>query len=139
MPLFRKKPVVIEARQTGQDYDQDCEILGWCKGNANDYPFFSIHTLEGVYNVTPGDWVIKGVEGEFYPCKPDIFEKTYEPVDKPIPEPSVDLSSTSDPMVWAEEFVRMFANQQIGSEEVVDEGLMVGWFANAMSAKDMNP
>lgn len=59
---FRKKPVVIEAYQTGVPLD--------------------IETLEGVMHAEPGDWIITGVNGEKYPCKPDIFEKTYEPVEE---------------------------------------------------------
>lgn len=82
---FRKKPVVIEARQTGRDYDSDCSILAWCNGvlphpdliEGTDI-LFGIATLEGIMSVCSGDWVIKGVKGEFYPCKPDVFEKTYE-------------------------------------------------------------
>jgi len=57
---FRKKPVVIEAVQTDAPLD--------------------IETLEGVMHASPGDWIITGINGEKYPCKPDIFEKTYEPV-----------------------------------------------------------
>ena len=82
---FRKKPVVIEAWQTGQDYDEDCAILGWCDGRAVGADdgvgnaIIAIDTLEGTMLVEPGDWVIRGVKGEFYPCKPDIFEATYEP------------------------------------------------------------
>lgn len=58
---FRKKPVIIEAYQT------DKEIF--------------IETLEGVMKANIGDWIITGVNGEKYPCKPDIFAKTYEPVE----------------------------------------------------------
>ena len=84
---YRKKPVVIEARQTGVDYDEDCAIAEWCGGTIphpdalaeTDY-LFSIFTLEGDLWVSAGDWVIQGVQGEFYPCKPDIFAATYEPV-----------------------------------------------------------
>jgi len=90
MGTYRKKPVVIEARQTGQDYDEDCLIMNWCGGVL---PFgeltleqtnhlFYINTLEGPLWVSPGDWIIKGVQGEFYPCKPDIFEATYEKVEE---------------------------------------------------------
>lgn len=57
---FRKKPVVIEAYQTEKEID--------------------IETLEGTMHGNIGDWIITGVHGEQYPCKPDIFEKTYEPV-----------------------------------------------------------
>lgn len=58
---FRKKPVIIEAYQT------DREMI--------------IHTLEGDHRAAVGDWIITGVKGEQYPCKPDIFDKTYEPVE----------------------------------------------------------
>ena len=80
---YRKKPVVIEARQyTGYNYP---EIQDWITGKINiwpqwihDYGDFTISTLEGDMKVSKDDYVIKGVNGEFYPCKPDIFEKTYE-------------------------------------------------------------
>lgn len=78
---FRKKPVVIDAVQyTGQHIDGVC--TGECVGNGyevNAAPH--IHTLEGDHTVSMGDWVITGVKGEKYPCKPDIFEATYEAVD----------------------------------------------------------
>jgi hypothetical protein len=76
---FRKKPVVIEAVQwTGDNSMEMQEFLGehW----ENPYPdVLAIHTLEGYHQAQKGDWIIKGVKGEFYPCKPDIFEQTYEP------------------------------------------------------------
>ena len=62
MAKFRKRPVVIEAYQTGIEMD--------------------IHTLEGIMHADVGDWIITGIHGEQYPCKPDIFDKTYEPVDQ---------------------------------------------------------
>ena len=77
---FRKKPVVIEAvRWTGKNLDVMHEFL-----NAHTLRYdggfnLSIKTLEGTMMATPGDWIIKGVKGEFYPCKPDIFEASYEP------------------------------------------------------------
>ena len=58
---FRKRPIVIEAYQTDKE--------------------MRIPTLEGPLRAAPGDWIITGVRGEQYPCKPDIFEKTYEPVE----------------------------------------------------------
>ena len=81
---FRKKPVVIEAIQyTGKsdDIKRINENFGlnlhmlWTKPSKLRIP-----TLEGGMCATEGDWIIKGVKGEFYPCKPDIFEATYEPV-----------------------------------------------------------
>lgn len=90
MPKFRKKPIVIEAIQVTKEmrneggpfpewaiphlehgHTEKIENSGWllCK------------TLEGKLNVSDGDFLICGVNGEVYPCKPDIFEKTYEPAD----------------------------------------------------------
>ena len=91
---FRKRPVVIEAML----YDgtmKSIETIGdWAKSPPGEDAWISwvttdgvrvedplIHTLEGEMHVSPGDWIIKGVQGEFYPCKPDIFVETYEPVD----------------------------------------------------------
>lgn len=85
MPKFRKKPVVIEAMQfDGHNYD---EVAAWAGDKFKD--IFSpagtldlyIKTLEGEMHVSVNDWIIKGVKGEFYPCKPDIFEQTYERAD----------------------------------------------------------
>ncbi len=84
---FRKRPVVIEAIQAMGTPDSNREIIDWTRGsgtpasmdkNGSGIYQLSISTLEGAHWVTPGDWVIKGVAGEFYPCKPDIFAATYE-------------------------------------------------------------
>lgn len=109
---FRKKPVVIEAHQWFQngDHPEDCsrllnfvddviflsegkivrryrhpnvpgdKICEHCDKTMHDHGW--IDTLEGGYNVCPGDWIITGVNGEKYPCKPDIFEATYEMVEE---------------------------------------------------------
>lgn len=80
MPMFRKKPVVIEAVQyTGSNLDELRQFVPEeHRDNRIGVPL-GIKTLEGVMTVTDGDWIIKGVKGEFYPCKPDIFDATYEP------------------------------------------------------------
>lgn len=87
MGKYRKKPVVIEARQVTRGNMADISM--WCGGSSisvdpdnQDGDHFLIGTLEGSMKSRIGDWVIKGVNGEFYPCKPDIFEKTYEAVDE---------------------------------------------------------
>lgn len=86
MPKFRKKPVVIEAVQFFDTVEslealQELGIDPLRLGYENpENPELKIETLEGVMTASVGDWIIKGVSGEFYPCKPDIFEKTYEPV-----------------------------------------------------------
>lgn len=85
---YRKKPVVVEAqkfikadrstwhpkiRQGGYGYDVTQERFA--------YPPFWVKTLEGFHEVSDGDWIITGVKGEVYPCKPDVFVMTYEPVE----------------------------------------------------------
>lgn len=85
MAKFRKKPVEIEARQwTGENADEIQAFLhdgrehaaaGWVKGQYVD-----IGTLEGLMVASPGDWIIKGVKGEFYPIKDEIFRETYDAV-----------------------------------------------------------
>lgn len=100
MPKFRKKPVVIEAHRWRTNGDHPNDGPGHSEGEVvryfrhPDYDGHDIHdpcgydwnrhgwidTLEGGHTVCPGDWIITGVQGEVYPCKPDIFEATYEPV-----------------------------------------------------------
>ena len=82
---FRKKPVIIEARQFR--FDGDWKLLAdWCGGQLNTTsligPHIVIHTLEGDHKALLGDWIIRGVQGEFYPCKDSIFTQTYEPVNE---------------------------------------------------------
>jgi hypothetical protein len=80
MPKFRKKPVVINAvRWTGENWE---EIADFHRGDAftTTERVLNIATLEGVMQAQPGDWIIEGVKGEVYPCKPDIFAATYEAV-----------------------------------------------------------
>ena len=88
---FRKKPVVIEATQWFKHGDHPMVYPAVSKNVDTWYaeqvgvPAESlgmIDTLEGAHYVTPGDWIITGVKGEHYPCTPDIFEMTYEPVEQ---------------------------------------------------------
>jgi hypothetical protein len=88
MPKYRKKPVVIEAiKFDGHNTDEVEKFVGkrlhqQSTGGIAGRPIWSvfIETLEGNMKADAGDWIIKGVKGEFYPCKPDIFEATYEAV-----------------------------------------------------------
>lgn len=94
---YRKKPVVIEAMRLHAEIGESdfldpntrahAEIAGWMMGHG--FKSFKVHgerrpyglaieTLEGVMVADPGDWIIRGEQGEFYPCKPYIFEATYE-------------------------------------------------------------
>ena len=84
MLKFRKKPVVIEAVQfTGLESMKDIYLLApeHCGITFNDQ-ILIINTSEGKMRASDGDWIIKGVAGEVYSCKPDIFEATYEKVDE---------------------------------------------------------
>lgn len=104
MSLFRKKPVVIEARHWDGSAESANFIIAWIRlnggiarwhpevrkaitpyreGDTNELvtpAHIDINTLEGTVRASIGDWVIMGVQGEFYPCKPDIFDETYEKV-----------------------------------------------------------
>ncbi len=84
---FRKKPVEIEAWQFNgenglhwpnwiHNYDRDGKVVFWSNENI-----LTIPTLEGQMFASKGDWIIKGIKGEIYPCKPDIFDMTYEKID----------------------------------------------------------
>lgn len=76
---YRKKPVVVEAVQwTGENHAEMCEFIDPEVFEIIPRVGLVIHTLEGDHHASPGDYIIKGVNGEFYPCKPDIFEKIYE-------------------------------------------------------------
>lgn len=81
MPKYRKKPVVIEAIQwTGENIDEIKVFTNYEFMFLSADGTFDIFTLEGKMKAIIGDWIIKGINGEFYPCKPDIFNKTYEVV-----------------------------------------------------------
>lgn len=89
MAKYRKKPVVIEAYQIPA-VEHTAQIPGWViQAVINNLIVpdpnggVTIPTLEGTMRGEVGDWIIKGVKGEFYPCKPDIFAATYDPVDDP--------------------------------------------------------
>ena len=76
---YRKKPVVIEAVQwTGENHAEMCEFIDPEVLEIKPKEGVVIRTLEGEHHASPGDYIIKGVNGEFYPCKPGIFVKTYE-------------------------------------------------------------
>lgn len=101
MNKYRKKPVVIEAMQFDGTIVSASAVAQWANSYPSpdhlDGPWFAyltrfddqvnahkatIRTLAGTFIVSKGDYIIKGVKGEFYPCKPDIFEATYDMVDQ---------------------------------------------------------
>ena len=88
MSYYRKKPVVIEAIEFKDTPDNIAELSEFMQKEIvisyeGEHPVLKIATLEGIMAANKGDYIIKGVNGEFYPCKPDIFEKTYEVYDGP--------------------------------------------------------
>ena len=80
---YRKKPVEVEAIQLTKD--NMIEVLSFCNSNdivaSNEDGQLSIRTLEGTMIASVNDYIIRGVKGEIYPCKPDIFEQTYDKVE----------------------------------------------------------
>jgi hypothetical protein len=87
MPRFRKRPVEIEAVRLAGDSVSDAvqfvpsdQFAGGGVLPDDGRFFVDIKTLEGTMRAVEGDWIIRGVQGEFYPCKPDIFAATYEEV-----------------------------------------------------------
>lgn len=102
---FRKKPVVITAKQWHSHGDHDAvEELpashpAWDSASQEKYRLGWVKTLEGGHVVTPGDWIITGVKGEHYPCTPGIFELTYEPA-------LAALASKQAPPEWTPEMSR---------------------------------
>lgn len=116
MAQYRKKPVTIEAVQFDglnlteiKDFVGDnCDVEIYDNWVTPPVARIVIHTLEGDMEVSKGDYVIKGVKGEFYPCKPDIFEQTYESVgpDKSLEEAAAKyaepyISTVTDNVKWA--------------------------------------
>lgn len=91
MPIFRKRPVEIEARQL--ERSNAPELAAWSGGlwrslygrgdRGEDLSHVVIPTLEGDHRADLGDFIIRGVKGEFYPCKPEIFAMTYEAMETP--------------------------------------------------------
>lgn len=82
MPVFQKKRVFVEAIQytDPESVKEIIKMKGDGLGINNSEDGLYITTLEGVMKADKGDWIIRGVKGEIYPCKPDIFELTYEQV-----------------------------------------------------------
>jgi hypothetical protein len=105
---FRKKPVEVEAMQYPGliDMEKRGEAISWLVEHGGEWRQVGdlhIVTLEGEMMVRPGWWIIRGIQGEFYPCAPDIFEATYEPVAEGAPsyEELVEiLAGVCDCAVW---------------------------------------
>ena len=102
---YRKMPVVVEAVQwTGENRAEMCEFIDPEAFEIIPRIGLVIHTLEGDYHASPGDYIIKGVNGEFYPCKPDIFAKTYESstLTPPAEDNNVPAKALNEPLTLEE-------------------------------------
>ena len=148
MKRYVKKPIVVEAVQYNGNNVQ--EILNFCGETVvvGMLSEITIKTLEGPLHVSDGDFIIKGVEGEFYPCKPDIFEKTYDVVEnaerpQTFGEKAVGITfnpSGSDEVYEA----KMLAAKQIDLLEkvhnkVTDDGkAMSSWVRNVLRTQAFN-
>ena len=119
---YRKKPVVIEAKQITEEacwaYWERGQLFFDRFGFSGDYhpgdrkiykAYTSIETLEGTMRAELGDWIIKGVKGEYYPCKPDIFEATYEPANKPPTRTWTSALPTEEGWYWWRQAPEMVA------------------------------
>ena len=90
---FRKKPVVIEAVRMSDEGTFPADAIQFLKDHSEGAHYWAlrrdgaiaIETLEGTMTASPGDWIIKGTEGELYPCKPAAFASTFEKVEEEVP------------------------------------------------------
>lgn len=155
---FRKRPVQIEAMQWDGTAEGATPIIDWilsgggtasfrcvdpngCEAGDGSEHVLAITTLEGTMQAGPGWWVIKGIKGEFYPCKPDIFAQSCaEQPEMNLPDEVSDLEllSSFDAEFWAESFqgiYRRLAHQGYANpwqQPIDDTGWLIGWFANAL-------
>lgn len=131
---YRKKPVVVEAvRWTGENHGEMCEFIDPEVFEMIPHVGLVIHTLEGDHRASPGDYIIKGVNGEFYPCKPDVFEKTYEPAtftppNEPLTLEKLENMEDTTPVWW----------DQINSWVLVYKGNLTTWSGKHLYAKGCN-
>lgn len=83
---YRKKTIVVEANVWDGSLSKATDLIDWMASEGASAWYkpvderIAIETLEGTHHAAPGDYLIRGIKGEFYPCKPDIFEATYEAV-----------------------------------------------------------
>lgn len=109
---YRKKPVEIEAIQFEDTPERISEIAEFVGAdicvNYNDpeHPYIPIDTLEGTMKANVGDYIIKGVKGEFYPCKPDIFEQTYNRIGTPLGRMETEIDALVDRCLKLKAFMK---------------------------------
>ena len=125
---YRKKPVMIEAVQwTGENHAEMCEFIDPEAFEIIPRVGLVIHTLEGDHYASPGDYIIKGINGEFYPCKPDIFAKTYE------------SATLTPPNEWVRVEERLPKEKQRVIVRCEHVGTSVGWILWGNWMADIGP
>ena len=122
---FTKRPVTIEAIKYDDNRHEADRIMTWIRNHGQPVRYFadgaiSIGTLEGDMLAQPGDWIIRGVQGEFYPCKPYIFEATYEPAAEHHGEPNADSPTDAE----VEAAARAILDAQIARGGALPEAVM---------------
>ena len=126
--VYRKKPVTVEAVQwTGENRAEMREFIDSEVFEIIPRVGLVIHTLEGDHHASPGDYIIKGVNGEFYPCKPDIFIKTYE------------SSTLTPPNEWVSVEERLPKEKQRVIVRCERVGTSVGWILWGNWMTDIGP
>lgn len=137
MAKYRKKPVVIEAVQwTGQNVSDICKFTERDVNHLIAGGQLYIATLEGVHRASVGDFIIKGVKGEFYPCKPDIFAQTYEPVNGVTFAKDTDVPSKIETNIFDIEEVHHNCTVQIQRNSVTGEQ-SIGWWPEEQPPKEV--
>ena len=125
---YRKKPVVVEAVQwTGENHAEMCEFIDPEAFEIIPRIGLVIHTLEGDHHASLGDYIIRGVNGEFYPCKPDIFAKTYE------------SATLTPPNEWVRVEERLPEEKQRVIVRCEHVGTSVGWILWGKWMTDIGP
>ena len=152
MPKFVKKPVVIEACQfdgniRSIDNFPISEVGKFKVSSENEQYCLIIPTLEWDMKALPGDWIIKGVNGEYYPCKPDVFEKTYDVVESGVREQTFGekaVGITFNPSGADEVYeAKMLAAKQIDLLEkahikLTNDSANTSWIRNVLRTQAFN-
>ena len=152
MAKYRKKPVIIDAclfdgNIRSIDDFPISEVGKFKLGSENGQYYLIIPTLEGDMKALPGDWIIKGVNGEYYPCKPDVFEKTYDVVESGVREQTFGekaVGITFNPSGSDEVYeAKMLAAKQIDLLEKVhikltNDSANTSWVRNVLRTQAFN-
>ena len=131
MSKFMKKPVIIDAVQFTGEWTDEIKAFLCCPYSFDpDENVIRIQTLEGIMLARPGDWLIKGINEEFYPCKPDIFQKTYTPCPiGPLEIRSNDCDDRVEIIIWNKDRTALENSIVVNGKELIgaiDSALLNG-------------